>query len=577
MKVARLNCHKLVGAGRRVSVTLARQTGSMRGFAAAFALTVLLSLIGCSARHEDGRAANAAKLFAEWNKLKSPGCAIGVLQNDAFLLRRGYGSADLNRRVPIGPDTVFYVASMSKQFTAAAIGLLIENGRVSPDEDIRKYLPELPDYGEPVLVRDLVYHTSGIRDYISLAEDLSDYGRVDHPHTEADYLGLLARQRSLNFPPGTQFSYSNSNYFLLGILLKRATGTSLRQFADKHIFEPLGMRHTHFEDDYKEATPNRAFGYEPSGDHGFSVVKSSFAQVGDGGLLTTLNDLALWDREYYRNTLGGADLHRLLSATGSLRDGTHLNYAFGLYVDSSPLGPKVYHGGNDLGFRTRLVRYPEHHLSIICLCNLSSISTNPLAEGIAGIYLGSAAAEHVTEVPVSQEELRQAEGFYRDPSTAGIWGFKARASRLVANLLGVPGERLLVSAGRATFSTTTGSFNATFDFGRRTVRISEYKTPPTTFSRVELAKPARLSDYVGSYYSDELATVYELAVRNGQLTVLSPKAAAAPLSPTITDAFTGFGNYFLFERGIGNAVTGFRLGENTGRVRNLAFRKVQRK
>ncbi len=180
-------------------------------------------------------------------------------------------------------------------------------------------------------------------DYITLAEDLSDFRTVD-PHTEKDYVSLLAHQKGLNFPPGTQFSYRNSNYFLLGIVVKRVTGMTLRQFADRQIFGPLGMRHTHFEDDHTEDVRNRATGYDPSG-HGFSAVRSSFDQVGDGGLLTTLNDLALWDQEYYENKLGGSDLGRLLLTTGELRDGTKLDYAFGLFVDPSPHGLEVFHGG----------------------------------------------------------------------------------------------------------------------------------------------------------------------------------------------------------------------------------------
>ena len=536
-----------------------------------------LVFAACSPPGPDPRATATARLFAEWNSLESPGCAVGVIQNDAFLLRRYYGLADLTRHVPIGPDTVFSLASLSKQFTATAIGLLVVREKISLDDDVRKYIPELPEYGEPVLIRDLIYHTSGIRDYISMSEDLSDFGRLDRPHTQGDFLSLLARQKALNFPPGTQFSYNNSNYFLLGIVVKRVTGTSLREFAEKEIFQPLGMKNTRFEDDYREVVHNRAIGYEPSGNNGFSVVRSYFDQVGDGGVQTTLNDFALWDREFYRSVLGGQDLHRLLMTTGKLRDGTKLNYTFGLYIDPSPVGPRIYHGGNDAGFRTRLLRYPAQHFSIVCLCNLSSVSTNPLAERIADIYLGGSSAERVTEVPVPAQKVRELEGFYRDPSTSGIWSFQAKGDRLIGNLVGVPGERRLMPTGPEDFSTAEGSFKARFDVAHQTVQISEYGAPATVFSRVKLAAPANLGDYAGAYFSSELDTTYEFAVRKGQLTVLSPRAAAAPLSPTVADSFTGFGNYFSFERSKEGAIVGLRLGENTGRVRNLEFTKIQNK
>jgi len=338
-------------------------------------------LYGCSRRDRDERAAMVDDLFGQWKSSRSPGCAIGVLQNGVFLLRRGYGSADLALRAPIGSDTVFDVASMSKQFTAASAGLLITQNRLSLDDDIRKYLPELPDYVDRILVRDLIYHTSGLRDYISLTEDLTD-SHTAEPPTKRDYLDLLIRQKGLNFPPGTQFSYNNSNYFLLGIIVERVSGMSLRNFADKNVFEPMGMHHTHFEDDPSEAVDRQAIGYEPSGTGAlgpsFSPIKILFGEIGDGGLFTTVDDLALWDQEYYAHKLGGELLHDLLLRTGQLRDGTKLNYAFGLYVAPSSRGVEVYHGGNDFGFRTRILRYPQYHTSVICLCNLSTISTEPL-------------------------------------------------------------------------------------------------------------------------------------------------------------------------------------------------------
>lgn len=540
-------------------------------------LSLSALLFGCSNRDRDERAAKVDDLFASWRTPRSPGCAVGVLRNGEFLLRRGYGSADVEQQTPIGPDTVFYLASMSKQFTAASIGLLITKGKLSLDDDVHKYLPELPNYGDRILVRDLVYHTSGIRDYISLTEDLSDFHTPAAP-TRRDYLDLLLRQKALDFPPGTQFSYNNSNYFLLGIVVERVAGMSLREFADKNIFEPLGMHHTHFEDSPSEIFDRQASGYEPAGTGvwgpRFSAVKVSFAEVGDGGLFTTLDDLALWDEEYYAEKLGGASLHNLLLTTGQLRDGTKLNYAFGLYIAPSGHGMEIYHGGNDFGFRTRIARYPEYHTSIICLCNLSTISTDPLARSIGNIYLGEPSAIPVRQVFVSPGTLNRLEGSYRDRSTSGIWAFKVRNGQLIGNLLGIPGERVLLATGPLSFSTSNELFKAMFSPSSGSVEIAENNAPPRTFSRVELAQPKNLNDYVGRYGNRELDATYEFAIRDGVLTVLTPKVAAAPLEPTIADGFTGYGNYFLFQRRADNSVIGFLLSENTGRVRNVEFRRI---
>jgi CubicO group peptidase (beta-lactamase class C family) len=555
---------------RRLPSLLATSKPAQRLTALAAALPLLVfSLAGCSEK------AKASRLFAQWDTARSPGCAVDVLQNDSPLFQAAYGSADLKSRRPIGQRTAFELASMSKQFTAAAVGKLILDGKLSLDDDVRKYIAELPDYGRPVLLRDLVYHTSGLRDYISLTEDLSDYMIHGGRRGESEMLALLARQKALNFQPGTQFSYNNSNYFLLSIVVKRATETSLGKFVEERLFKPLGMTNTFFRGYPPANPPERAIPYEPSEAHGFIEAEQSQEAagdetVGDGGVVTTLSDLAIWDREFYRSSLGGAPLRDLLVTPGKLRDGTPLTYAFGLYVEDSPAGPKIYHGGNAGGFRTRFVRYPNRHLSIFCLCNVSDVPTGQLVEGLTAIYLGP--GRRSTPRTPSVEELRRGEGFYRDPSTMGIWSFKRVGARLVGKLLGIPGERAFVGIAAQDFATEDGSFNARFDATGNVVEIREYGRPKTAFVRTALSRPSNLADYAGRYFSDEIDASYEFAVVGGQLAVLSPKAAASKLTPTVADSFTGFGNYFSFERDSG-AVARLILGENTGRVRNLELKK----
>ncbi len=278
--------------------------------------------------------AKVDKLFAPWDKPDSPGCSLGVIKDGRFIYRRGYGMANLDHSIPLSPTSVFYIASTSKQFAAASVALLARQGKISLDDDIRKYLPEMPRYQRPVTIRQLVHHTSGIRDYLTL---MSLAGmRYEDIYSEEEMVALPARQKELNFTPGDEHLYSNSGYFLLSVIVKRASGKSLRQFADEQIFKPLGMSHTHFHDDRAMVVKNRVTSYFPQKEGGFGVhVNNNFDKVGDGGLLTTIEDLARWDRNFYDYRVGGKELVDQLLTPGELNNGEKLQYAFGLNVGPS--------------------------------------------------------------------------------------------------------------------------------------------------------------------------------------------------------------------------------------------------
>ncbi len=236
------------------------------------------------------------KLFAQWDKPGSPGCALAVIENGKTIYERGYGSANLECNIPITPESVFYVGSCSKQFTAMSIALLAHQGKLSLDDDIRKYVPEMPDYGSPITVRQLIHHTSGLRDYLSLLGIAGlDFGSYHKP----DVLELIARQKELNFKPGDQYLYSNSGYFLLAVIVERVSGKSFREFTQENIFKPLGMTHTHFHDDYTMLIKNRASGYFPADQGAFRNFISTFDCVGSGGLFTSVEDLYFWDQNFY--------------------------------------------------------------------------------------------------------------------------------------------------------------------------------------------------------------------------------------------------------------------------------------
>jgi CubicO group peptidase (beta-lactamase class C family) len=337
-------------------------------------------------------------IFAEWDRPGSPGCALSVLDDGRAVYTRGYGSANLDYDTPITSRTVFYLASVSKQFTAAAVALAAEQGHLSLDDDARSWFPELPDYGATIRVRHLVHHTSGLRDYLALMSLAGmPYGNV---WTDGEILDLIARQRGLNFAPGEEYLYSNSGYFLLSELVRRATGKSLREYTTRELFEPLGMRTTWFHDDAGQIVKDRAVAYAPDGD-GFRISHLfNFDKVGSGGLYSTVEDLARWDANAYGSRIGGPAFLETLHTRGVLSSGDTLSYAFGLQLGEYRGLPTVEHGGTMMGFRTVQLRFPEERTSVVVLCNLGTIDPSELARAVADVVL----ADRLGPTPVLAEQ-----------------------------------------------------------------------------------------------------------------------------------------------------------------------------
>jgi len=332
------------------------------------------------------RNAKVDRLFAEWDKPDTPGCAVGAVQNGKFLYQRGYGMANLDYDIPNSPDMVYYVGSDSKQFTAASIALLSLQGKLSLDDDIRKFFPEMPDYGTPVTVRHLVHHTSGIRDIYALMTLRGD--RMEDVFSDSAAIALIARQKSTAFKPGDEYSYSNSGYFLLAQIVKRVTGKSLRDYADAQIFKPLGMTHTHFHDDPGHVMKRRAMSYErdPQGGYRISYLQN-FDKIGAGGLYTTLDDLRKWDENYYTKQVGGEALQKLIHTRGVLNRGDTLPYAFGNEIRTKRGLRTVEHGGALMGYKAYVLRFPDQHFSVLMTCNLGAIEPGPLAHSVADVFL----------------------------------------------------------------------------------------------------------------------------------------------------------------------------------------------
>ena len=327
------------------------------------------------------------KVFAQWDRPDSPGCALGIYQNGQIVYKHGYGMANLNDDVPITPATVFHVASMSKQFTAASILLLAQQGKLSLDDDVHKYVPELPDFGERITLRHLLHHTSGIRDQWALLE-LAGWRYSQDLITDDDVMSVLVRQQALNFKPGEKYIYSNTGFTLLAIIVKRVSGMSLREFTTKNIFEPLGMNHTHFRDDHEEVIKHDALGYEQDGkDKPFRMSLTNFDTAGATSLHTTVEDLQLWDENFYHPRVGGPALIQQMLERGKLNSGELQDYASGLVIGKYKGLPTVDHGGADAGYRSNITRFPDQHFSAAVLCNFADTDPSSLARQVADIVL----------------------------------------------------------------------------------------------------------------------------------------------------------------------------------------------
>jgi CubicO group peptidase (beta-lactamase class C family) len=381
----------------------------------------------CSAprasRAQDKASAAVDEVFADFTKAGSPGCAAAVFRNGRIIYARGYGLANIEEDVPIMPQSVFDIGSTSKQFTAASILLLEKQGKLSINDDVRKYIPELPDYGPKITILHLLNHTSGLRDYLTLM-DLAGIN-TDSVTTDEDALQIITRQKALNFAPGSDWLYSNTGFFLLSIIVKRVSGETLREFAAANIFTPLGMTHSQFRDDHTALIANRAMAYDPKErKDGYTLNISYFEQTGDGAVHTSVEDLLKWDENFYSGQIGGKGFLAEIQEQGKLNNGKVLDYAKGLFIADYRGLHTVSHGGSWGGYRAELLRFPEQHFSVACLCNRGDANPTRRAHQVADIYLGSMmkpkeekkAAEREAgekkEIPLSAEQLRRYAGDY---------------------------------------------------------------------------------------------------------------------------------------------------------------------
>ncbi|HWZ86117.1 MAG TPA: serine hydrolase domain-containing protein [Thermoanaerobaculia bacterium] len=553
--------------------------------------SVLLTLATASASPQIAPADAKAKVdavFREYDRSDSPGCALGVYRDGKVAYERGFGMANLELGVANSPQTVFDIGSTSKQFTAFAIHLLARDGKLTLDDDIRKWLPELPDYGKRVTIRNLLHHTGGLRDYIELME--LQGVRTEDLTTDADSLAILARQKAPNFAPGDEHLYSNTGYFLLSVVVKRASGQSLRDFAAARIFGPLGMRHTQFNDSHTRIIPNRATGYAKADGGGFGIEMGDWEQTGDGGVQTTVEDLQLWDQNFYEPRVGDRKLIEAMQVVGVLNSGKKLQYASALFLEDYKGLPTVSHGGAWVGYRAQLLRFPRQKFSVACLCNLAEANPTRLAHEVAEVYLAAwmtpeapkpqPKKSSAARVNVPAAQLQSLAGAYRDPESGHLLTLALRDGKL-SGQLGRQAVTLVPTApGRFRIDGVRGATSEvevqSAERGARPTLVvttvdEDDRIENATFEPVALWTPtaADLAAFAGTYASTELDTSWTLAALDGKLFVRHRGLPEDPLNPTVSGVFTLHGMSLTFARGADGKVSGFTLDE--GRVRGIAF------
>jgi CubicO group peptidase (beta-lactamase class C family) len=524
---------------------------------------------------DEGSARKVDEFLAQWDKNDMPGGGVGVVKDGLLVYKRGFGMANLDYDVPNTTLTRFNLASASKPFTAMSILLLAQQGKLSLDDDIRKYLPEMPKYRETITIRHLLHHTSGIREYQALLF-FSGFS-PDNALNDKAILNMLARQKNTSFAPGTKYQYSNSNYHLLGIIVSRVSGKSLRVFAEENIFKPLGMKNTLYFDNRNEVVKNRASGYQVSPDKRIRARASLFDLVGGGGILTTIEDLYLWDQNFYQPKVGNKELIRLLTTPGTLNNGEKIEYAFGVWRQEYKGLPIIKHSGNMSGYRAQIVSFPEQKFTVIALSNNSAIFPSVIVEKLADIYLAgqlkpdapgnkTVAETLPPAIALPENEALRYAGVYASSESGAVFKLTLKDGKLInSGLLRNETPVTAISENRLVMVADSNKYELIPVFNP-SGKISEIKLAlngGTTDIFVPVKPPLdsirQLSEYAGTYYSDELDAKHKLTLKGNNLVLQIGENFENQLNAAYADYFTIQGGVvnLSFIRDDEGKITGF--------------------
>ena len=518
--------------------------------------------------------ANVDTIFQKWNKPDVPGCALGVEHEGAPPLFRAYGSADLEHGVPIDPTTVFEAGSVSKQFTAALALILVEQGKLAFDDDVRKYIPELPDYGVTITIEQLLGHTSGLRDWAGVVE-IAGWPRTTRIYTGKDALAVAVRQRSLNYWPGTAFSYANTGYILLANIVERVSGESLAKFSRAHLFEPLGLTHTQWREDFTRVVKGRAVAYnaDPSGYHQLMPFDDV---IGPGGLLTTVGDLLKWTEALDAGALGHFVTSELQRAS-TLLDGRLIPYARGLYVGNHHGVREIWHSGETAGYEAFLARYPDQHVSIAILCNTGEeADVGALGDKLADLFLPApanppAANPAPARLRMKAEQLAPYAGQYFDPHAVLQMDMAVKdggLQRVTDGQVFAP-----IAPGEFKSSSSTIRFSGNDHFVRDFVDGRKWE-----FRKMQPWHPgaAELSELAGRYQSDEALATYDVKVVDGHLVIALEDRPwdTMNLDPLSVDTFSRPHHAYRFIRNANGRVSSLEVSNGWEHVYALSFQRI---
>lgn len=510
-------------------------------------------------------------IFARWDSTATPGCTVAVSVKGQVVLNKAYGMADLEHGAVMAPDTILEAGSVSKQFTAAAVLLLARDGKLSLDDPARKYVPELPDYGQPLTIRHMLQHTSGLRDWGSMAS-LNGWPRTSRAHTHAHVLDIVGRQTALNFKPNTDWSYCNTGYNLAAVIVSRVSGEPFAEFTRKRIFEPLGMSRTSWRDDYTRIVRDRATAYSLRG--GVYSTLMPFENVhGNGGLLTTVGDLLKWNENLDAPKVGDAAFVTEEQRSGRLENGREHGYGLGLFIGAYKGLREVYHSGSTAGYQAFLTRFPDQRVSVATLCNVTAGAAGSYAHAVADLYLADAIKPEPAPpaVKLSAVDLSALAGFYR-----------SRKRGLVTTVI-VAQDTLRMTPGGALQAQSGSSFRlaggADVEFtagpgGAMAMRLRMVNGTEEAFERVERAKPGagQIAEFAGTYSSADAEATVTLVAEGDALKLKTRPDRLETVSPLYADAFDSSLGVLIFRRDAKGRVTAFSAVQD--RAWDVRFERV---
>lgn len=523
------------------------------------------------------------QLFYSYSNEDVPGAAIAVVKNETIIYKNGFGMANLEYDIPITPSTIFHIASVSKQFTAFSILLLEKEGKLSLDDDIRKFIPEVPDFGKTITLKHLANHTSGLRDQWNLLA-LAGW-RLDDVITQEQILKLISKQTELNFNPGDEFLYCNTGYTLLAEVVARVSGKSFAEYTKENIFEPLRMKNTLFYDDHEKIVKNRAYSYYHTG-NGFKKSVLNYANVGATSLFTTVEDLSLWAINFENPVVGDSNLIEKMNQRAILNDGDTIKYALGQSVEKYKGLNMINHSGGDAGFRTYLGRFPDQKFAIMIFSNDASFNPGSLAMKIADIYLKDELKTDEKEnkdevnhqiIPVDIDTLKAYVGEF-ELQPGFIISITENNGELFAQATGQPKIGLTAIKSNE-FSAKSVDASVTFHRNKNNeinlLKLHQGGTFDAPRVQPFDKSSVNLSDFTGHFHSDELSTDYIFVVKNNTLVAKHSRLSDIKMNPTGKDVFTGNQWFFgqtEFVRDGKNNVIGCKV--SSGRVKNIWFKKI---